>query len=359
MLVGIISQIFFGIATGYAPTYELHLFFRCSVAATCSLMCIGIMIRMKTFHYTYLNIFLKFSIITVTDITLGVYKVSIICLFEQFWSIGVILLPLMSTFWDSWALVYVAITLPTLSFIVIYIWIPDSPRWLLKNGQIDEAKRVLLKAAKVNKKTDFVEDDVEKQLQLLAEKMSHDPPEAKWATIWEGDWKHKGTVFVAHICWSIYLSLYFAYLLHVRAMGRDYLEVNTIIAGLSEIVGTFIGLYLILNTRRKWLWASLLNIATSLISVTAVLVPDTVPPFQRMVIYMATAMSAKVTTSTSLALFITSMSEIVTKEKRKMCNHSGVTCSRTLVMAAPFIGFTVIFGQLGDSNFTILIVHRR
>lgn len=44
MLVGMITQIFLGLATGYAPTYELHLIFRCSVAATCSLMCIGITI---------------------------------------------------------------------------------------------------------------------------------------------------------------------------------------------------------------------------------------------------------------------------------------------------------------------------
>ena len=44
MLVGMVSQIFLGLATGYAPTYELHILFRCSVAASCSLMCIGIMI---------------------------------------------------------------------------------------------------------------------------------------------------------------------------------------------------------------------------------------------------------------------------------------------------------------------------
>lgn len=44
MLVGMISQIFLGIATGYAPNYGLHIFFRAGVAATCSLMCIGIMI---------------------------------------------------------------------------------------------------------------------------------------------------------------------------------------------------------------------------------------------------------------------------------------------------------------------------
>lgn len=44
MLIGMIAQIFLGPMTGYAPIYELHLLFRCSVAATCSMMCIGIMI---------------------------------------------------------------------------------------------------------------------------------------------------------------------------------------------------------------------------------------------------------------------------------------------------------------------------
>lgn len=44
MVIGMIAQIFLGPLTGYAPNYELHLLFRCSAAATCSMMCIGIMI---------------------------------------------------------------------------------------------------------------------------------------------------------------------------------------------------------------------------------------------------------------------------------------------------------------------------
>lgn len=94
----------------------------------------------------------------------------------------------------------------------------------------------------------------------------------------------------------------------------------------------------------------MLNILTSLVALSAIFVPDSVPPFQRMVIYMATSMVCKMSVSTSLSIFITSMSEIVTKDKRKICNYSGVTCSRTLVMIAPFIGFCVIFGQLGEIN---------
>lgn len=333
MLAGMISQIFLGIATGYAPTYLLHIIFRCAVAATCSLQCIGIM--------------------TLADITSGKYRVGVVCLFEQFWSIGVILLPLAGTWWSSWSLVYVAITLPTFILMFLYPWIPDSPRWLIKHGKVDEAMKVLLMSAKVNGKKDFSKDELERELKSLAIQAENAPPEPSWWSIWDGKFTHKLKLFIAHIGWSVFLMLYFAYLLHVRAMGRVYLNVNTVIAGISEIIGTFIGLYLILNTSKKWLWTSLLNIAASLIAFSANFVPDSVPHFERMVIYMATAMTAKATVSTTLSMFITCTTEIVTKDKKRICNYSGVSTSRTLVMIAPFIGFCGKFGQLVPQNIMV------
>lgn len=351
MLIGMITQIVAGIATGYAPIYELHLFFRCSVAATCSMMCCGIMIGRWVALNSNKFVPLAYDCLwKVSDITAGKYRVSAICLFEQFWSVGVILLPAVSSWWESWRLVYVSISLPTLTLIILHYWIPDSPRWLLKNGKVKEAKTILLEAAKVNGKKDFSKEDLDKQLNELADVMSADSPEPTLLSIWRTPFVIQVKLFIAHIGWSVYLMLYFGYLLNVRAMGRKYLEVNTVIAGISEIVGTFIALYLILNTSNKWLWTSLLNIITSFIALSANFLPDTVPSFHRMVIYMATATIAKMTVSTSLVIFITSMGEIVSKDKKKTCNYSGVTCSRTLVMIAPFIGYCVIYGQLGEAE---------
>lgn len=332
MLAGMISQIFLGIATGYAPEYYSHIFFRCAVAATCSLQCIGIM--------------------TLADITSGKYRVGVVCLFEQFWSVGVILLPLMSHWWSSWSIVYIAITLPTFILMAVYPWIPDSPRWLIKHGKVDEAMQVILKGAEINKNTNFSKDELKTELRSLSIQAQNES-EATWTSIWEGSCGHKFKLFIAHIGWSVFLMLYFAYLLHVRAMGRNYLPVNTVIAGVSEIIGTFIGLYLILNTSKKWLWTSLLNIAASLVALSANLVPDTVPPFQRMMIFMVTAMTAKATVSTTLSIFITCTTELVSKEKKKICNYSGVSTSRTLVMIAPFIGYCVRFGQLVPQNIMV------
>lgn len=284
---------------------------------------------------------------TVSDITYGKYRVIAVCLFEQFWSIGVILLPGIASWWSAWSTIYIAITLPTVGLIILCYWIPDSPRWLLKHGKVQEALQVLKDAAKVNGKYDFSEDDLKKQLAELAEVMCYDPPEPTLLSVWNVPFGIKLRLFVAHIGWSVYLMLYYASLLNVRAMGRKHLEVNTAIAGISEIVGTFIALYLILKTGRKWTYMSQFNIAISIIAYSANYLPHTFPPFQRMVIYMAAAMLFKIAVSTSLAIFITSMTEIVSQDKKKICNYSGVTCSRTLVIIAPFIGYFVIYGQLG------------
>ncbi|KAJ6649670.1 Organic cation transporter-like protein [Pseudolycoriella hygida] len=327
MLSGMVAQIFLGPLTGYAPTYELHLFFRFGAAVTCSMMCIGIVI--------------------VTDITSGKYRVVAICLFEQFWSIGVILLPAISSWWSAWSTIYIAISIPTVVLILLCYWIPDSPRWLLKHGKVTEAFDILKEAAKVNSKSDFKAEDLNKQLCDLAEFMRHDLEDPTLLSIWDVPLTNKLRLFVGHLGWSIYLTMYLASLLNVRTMGRNSLEVNVAIAGACEIVGTFIGLYLILNTERKWTYMSQLNILMSAIAFSANYLPQ-VAAFERMVVYMAAAMLFKIALSTSVAIFVTSMTEIVSPDKRKICNHSGVTCSRTVAIAAPFIGYFVTSGQFGN-----------
>jgi len=56
----------------------------------------------------------------VADITGGKYRTCVTALFEQFWSIGVMMLPGVASFWSSWSHLYMAISWPTV--ILIYLW---------------------------------------------------------------------------------------------------------------------------------------------------------------------------------------------------------------------------------------------
>lgn len=119
-------------------------------------------------------------------------------MFEQFWSVGLILLPAVASYWSSWTYLYMAISFPTVILIGLYPWIPNSPRWLLKKGRIEEAKEVLLEAARINGKTDFSISDMEKQLQIQAENMQHAPIEPSYWEMWRGQGKN---LICVHLAW--------------------------------------------------------------------------------------------------------------------------------------------------------------
>lgn len=151
-----------------------------------------------------------------------------VCLFEQFWSVGIMLLPAVASYWTSWTYLYMAISYPTVILIFLYPLIPNSPRWLINKGRVREAKEVLLNAARVNGKTDFSEADLEKQLHIQAAAVLEAPPEPSYWEMWRGQVKNLTAV---HLVWAITIVTYYGFLLNIRNFGRDYLEENTVITG--------------------------------------------------------------------------------------------------------------------------------
>lgn len=164
-----------------------------------------------------------------SDITGGKPKTYTICLFETFWSIGVIFLPLLAYLFPNWSDLYLAISLPTIIYIGLWFFITDSPRWLLSHGHIDKARDVLLYAAKMNKNKDIPED-LEQRLKSQAEQSLKAAAPATWWSLWKGP-KAKTTMIATHLAWAIYVTNYNGMLVNVKAFGRDYIDVNTIIFG--------------------------------------------------------------------------------------------------------------------------------
>lgn len=211
----------------------------------------------------------------VTDITGGNYRKSVVCLFESFWGVGVIILPFIAHYFPSWTSIYLAISLPTVLYILLWPFIPYSPRWLLRNGRIDEVKHILVEAAVCNGTLEAIPKDIDARLKLQASFLLKESAQEKWITLWN-DRQSIVMMSALHTAWAIYFINYNGMLLNIRVFGRAFLLPTTISSGITEIFGVLIALFFVIKTsNRKWYFTGLFNIITGFLSCLGLIFPET------------------------------------------------------------------------------------
>lgn len=212
---------------------------------------------------------------------------------------------------------------------------------------MQEAKKILLECAEVNGTRHNLPHDIDQQLELQAQTAMDAPPPSGWWSMWKGERAVRHMVCV-HLAWSLYIVVYYGMLLNIRSFSRDHLYINTFIAGFSEMMGTFIGLFLILKTTRKWLWTGLFNIVAGCLAYCGWLVPkqSVIGVEANVALLMCSAMVSKMAISTTLSILTTCTVELVSDDKKKITSFSTICWARFWLLGAPFIGSTVVLGQL-------------
>ncbi|XP_004535657.1 solute carrier family 22 member 8 [Ceratitis capitata] len=320
MLTGMFFQIFCGCITGLVTNFQLHIYFRCLTSIACTvIMSAGQVILM--------------------DITAGRTKTIVTTLSELFWGIGLILLPGISIFFDSWSYLYLAISASVIILIFVHKWIADSPRWLLRRNKLDRALEQLLHSAALNHQS--IPLDLEQKLAAFAKQLQQDTTKAtRYWSIWDKTTDRK-YIFCIHGVWVGTIILHNVTLLMIRTMGMEYIHVNTVCMGLSEVLGIFMGLYFILYTRRRWLWSGQLLIAAGAVTYLIWMVPNTLKLSRRVGFEMIFWMFLKFATAIAFAVLATCTGEVVTPEKRPTLMFSVVTHSRFWLIFGPTISVTI------------------
>lgn len=199
-----------------------------------------------------------------------------ICLFEAFWGIGIVLLPIIAIgmpFWE-WKSIYMGISLPTIVYIFVWFLIPDSPKWLISHGKLSAAKDQLLYAMRVNRRSEHLPLNIDSFLQMEAAATAKTPKPDGWPSLWSNK-KQIVLMIALHTAWAVDVTNYNGMLLNIRVFGRDYLIINTIVCGMCEIAGVFCAWVIVMNvTKRKFLCSGLFNIIAGSASFLGFAFPD-------------------------------------------------------------------------------------
>ncbi|XP_054725149.1 solute carrier family 22 member 13 [Anastrepha obliqua] len=321
-IIGAVLQIILGVITGYSGALTMHCIFRCLAAIGCALM------------FTSAQAIFG-------DITGGRYRTGVIILYDTFWSLGVILLPGISSFFQNWSELYLGITFPTVILLFLLQWTPESPRWLLKNGKehdVYRVERMLRKAVDINERTFLIPDDFRQQLEKLRESLRTQKPPATWLQLWRGP-RAKYYMLAAHIALACYIVNYMGMLLNLRSFGRNYRVPNTIAMGVAEIIGCFIGLHFAMkHGPKKFMYAGCFNIVAGLVGCLGwTFTGANLNPDLKVALWMIIAVVPKASVSCAQSMMQACMAEVMPPNKKQPFAFSVVTWARIWLLTAPFI----------------------
>jgi len=131
-----VGVLVFGVAASYAQTFTAFLVFRFLIA-----FC-NISVFTTTYVYCLEMVGGRWS----TYIGIGL---------EFPWAVGYSVLPAVAYIVRDWSWLQFTITVPLALFVLITFILPESPRWLLAQGRLEEAEDVLDRAMEINGKGGF------------------------------------------------------------------------------------------------------------------------------------------------------------------------------------------------------------
>ncbi|CAM9241400.1 unnamed protein product [Bubo scandiacus] len=133
-LISILLQGLFGVGVAFVPHFYVYMAFRCVVGASVS----GILITALALATEWVGVSSRPKAVLIS---------------HCFFAIGQMILAGLSYGIRNWRLLEIAGSAPVFA-LFFYIWVlPESARWLVTKGRIEEAKKVLQKAASINKRT--------------------------------------------------------------------------------------------------------------------------------------------------------------------------------------------------------------
>ncbi|XP_070705002.1 solute carrier family 22 member 2-like [Pempheris klunzingeri] len=213
------------------------------------------------------------SYVLLTEIVGVEYRRTVGILYQMFFSVGNLLLPLLAYFVTDWRWLQVVISAPYLLFLSYYWFIPESPRWLISQNSTSKALEITEAMAKENKKK------LSKSFETLTEDEG-DSPSASLLDLIRTPNMRKHT-FILMFNWFTSAVVYQGLIMRVGIAGGN-VYIDFLISGLVEFPAAFLILFTIERIGRRLPFATA-NIVAGASCIITAFIPDSMFWFKTVV----------------------------------------------------------------------------
>ncbi|XP_074748653.1 solute carrier family 22 member 13-like isoform X2 [Strix uralensis] len=268
-LISILLQGLFGVGVAFVPHFYVYMAFRCVVGASVS----GILITALALATEWAGVSSRPKAVLIS---------------HCFFAIGQMILAGLSYGIRNWRLLEIAGSAPVFA-LFFYIWVlPESARWLVTKGRIEEAKKVLQKAASINKRT---------IPPGLLEQLKPETQSKSGSTLDLFRKKHLRKVTLIMLCtWFTGSLVYYGLSLNVTSFGLD-IYLTQLAFGVVELAARYSCIFLLQWFGRKKTQAVVL-LLSGLMCLIIICIPEDQP--------VATTVLAVIGKFTATASFSTS-----------------------------------------------------
>uniref|UniRef100_A0AAQ5ZZK3 Solute carrier family 22 member 3 n=1 Tax=Amphiprion ocellaris TaxID=80972 RepID=A0AAQ5ZZK3_AMPOC len=209
--------------------------------------------------------------VLLTEIVGVEYRRTVGILFQMFFSVGVLILPLLAYFITDWRWLQVVITAPYIFFLVYYWFVPESPRWLLSQNRSAQAQEITEAMAKENKKK--LSSDFECSLSVLSLDLLCDSTSASLLDLIRTPNMRKHTLILM-FNWFTSAVVYQGLIMQVGIAGGN-VYIDFFISGLVEFPAAFLILFTIERVGRRLPFA-ISNIVAGASCIIAAFIPENI-----------------------------------------------------------------------------------
>ncbi|XP_055954755.1 organic cation transporter protein-like [Patella vulgata] len=246
------------------------------------------------------------------------------------WCLGILIVAALAYYIRTWRYLHLAAAVLTSYQLFYFLMLPESPRWLLTRGQLDKARKLIKRAAVVNKT--IVSEDTLSKLRV--------PEKPATAKFWKlcSTKKLTARTLAIYFVWFSVSVTYFGIMLNLEFLvGNIYLNLS-LTAIIEAVCYTFVILMVDKLGRKKLICGCYFLQILSLIAVIIILLY--VPPDLNWLMTVFTLMGQCGTIS-SFAIVWLWTSELFPTELRNVGTGTGSASARAGAVVAPYLELLV------------------